>query len=247
MCSPLAAGIALSAGSSLGRGLSNRAYVQEVNNQNQRAYQMSQRAREEERERQRGFEQQQMTAVDDTRQSFSRENFDTEREASAESFVQTLAQRPGVLSETSLLAGQEASSDAVRGRIARDAATEASTTRERIQALAQLTGFGTTGADRGFTFGRAADDVSTVGGLRRGSLSVGHQEQQIPAATVRPGNTTFLDILSGVGGLAAGGGLNGLLGGGAGGGGMFSNLFSGGGGSGLFRAAGTPTASGALY
>ena len=214
MCSPVA-GLLLSAGSGLARGVSNQRYVDEVNRQNRMAYEMSQEAREEERVRQRQFEAEQQAVVDTTTEDMSRENFDTQREEAAEDFVAALGQRPGVLNESSLLAGQEDASGAVQERIAATAAAEAAETRERIRALADLTGFGTTGTGRGMAFGGAADQIGTVGGLRRGSLSVGRQEQQIPAATVTPGNTTFLDILSGIGGLTAQGGFGapGLFGG----------------------------------
>lgn len=202
--------MALSTAAGVGKAQSNAAYVDEVNRQNKLAFEMSQKAREAERKRQREFEQEQHATVDQTTDAMTRDRFEEDKEANALQFMEILDTRPQVLNEAARLSGQEAASDAVKEDMSKRAAKEAADTRERLKALASLTGYGTTGQNRALTFADAADDVSTVSGLRRGSLSVSQQEQQIPAATVHRPDTTFLDILGGVGGMMGSGMFGGL-------------------------------------
>lgn len=213
MCNPLAIiGTALSVGGSMIRAQQQQAYINAVNAANQRAFQMSQKAREAERLRQREFETEQIETFDQTTETLSRENFDQERTDNATEFMNQLDARPMVLTEATALPGQNSTSAAIVTDRAKQAAKAAADARARIKALSDLTAYGTTGQGRAVAFGDASNDMATVAGLRRGSLTVGNQEQQIPAATVTPGSTAFADILSGVGGMVAmnGGGGMGL-------------------------------------
>jgi hypothetical protein len=194
---------------------SQQAYIDAVNAENQRAFQMSQRAREAERTRQKSFEDEQVQIVDTSREDMSRESFDEDRTDNAAEFMDRLAERPAALQPTSALTGTADASDVIKEDRARTTAKAAADARERITALANLTGYADTGQGRAVDFVNASDRVSTIGGLRRGSLGVANQEQQIPAATVTPGSSTFADILSGVGGMLTSGVIGGGLFGGA--------------------------------
>jgi hypothetical protein len=210
MCDPISiAGLVMSTAGGAMKANQQRDYTNQVNAQNKAAADMSSQAREAERLRQAQFEREQTAVVDTTRENVSVENFNDTRQTRADSFMDMLDERPDALNEASRLAGQGDASGAVKESIARASSEEAAKTRERIKALAALTGYSGTQQDRSGAFGAAGADLSTIGGLRRGSLTVGNQEQQIPAASVRPGDSTFADMLSGAGGLfaASGGGM----------------------------------------
>lgn len=209
MCDPLTiAGLALSTAGGIGQGQTKANFVDEVNAQNKRAYAMSQQAREAERTRQRAFETEQNAKFDETAAGMSRERFDADQAANVQNFTDMLAATPAALAPGDLLPGGDTASTAVQADAARQTAKAAADTRKRVKALAELTSYGTTGGGRARDFAGAADFVSTLGGLRRGSLGVSRQEQAIQPADVTPGNSTFADILSGVGGIMSYGGKN---------------------------------------
>jgi hypothetical protein len=214
MCDPISMAVAsMGVGGLQARQQSQ--HVNAVNAQNTKAFQMSQNARETERARQADFQTEAEGSFSSTMDTMSRENFDTAQEGAAAEFTNMLDARPRALAPEGMLPGQAKASSAVQEDVNRRAATEAASSRERIKALAALSGFGNAGRGRAETFAGAGDFMSTLGGLRRGSLGVAEQEQQIPAATVRAPDSTFLDLLSGGLSLAGGGafGKGGRLGG----------------------------------
>ena len=211
MCDPISlAGMALSTAGAYGQAQTQSNFTDAVNASNRDAYAISQKARDAERVRQKDFENQQVAAFDDATANMSRSSFDTDHDAAATDFVSTLDARPVAIAPGDALAGGADASDAVKTDAAKRTAAAASETRDRIKALAKLTAYGTAGAGRGRDFTNTADFVSTLGGLRRGSLAAGQQEQTIAPTSVTPGSSTFADILSGVGGMMAYGG-NGMF------------------------------------
>lgn len=207
MCDPITiGGLALSTLGGVAQGRTQQAYVDEVNRQNKRAYDMSQRAREAERARQREMETQAADAWSRTTDDLTRENFDATKDAAAATFVDTLDALPRALTTDARLPGQDGASVEVKDAINTRVNSEAAKTRDRIRAFASLQGYGSAGMDRGLAMGETGDFLSVLGGLRRGSLAVAQQEQDIVPATVRPGSTALGDILSGVGSLMLMGG-----------------------------------------
>lgn len=203
MCDPVSLiGGALSLAGSAGAASTNAQYTDAVNAQNKKAYMISREARQAEQARQAAMEAEAANKVDTTRDSLSRDNFDAEAAAKSQAFTDTLDARQPVLAAETRLPGQEGATVAVKEAITSRINKEAVATRARVKALADLTSFGRTGETRATNIGQAGDFVSTLGGLRRGSLAVGQQEQDIAPASVSPGNSVLADILKGVGGLA---------------------------------------------
>lgn len=220
MCDPLSIGLAvggglLSAGGMAAGHQQQSAFVSAQNRANQQAYEISKQAREAERQRQRRFEEQQHSRVSDQTDAMSADNFRNEAEARAQNFMDMLATSPQAVSPADALPGQSTSTRAVRDATARQASEAAAKSRDRIANMAQMLSYAPTFGERGRGIGDTADFVSTISGLRRGSLAVGHQEQTIPAADVRPGSTLFADILSGLGSMSMQAGASGVFGGGS--------------------------------
>lgn len=193
----------MSLAGSAGAASTNKRYTDAVNAQNQKAYQISRDARQAEQGRQAAMEAEATNKVDTTRDGLSRANFDADAATKSQAFTDTLNARAPALEGDNRLAGQEGASVAVKDAIASRVNKEAVATRARVKALADLTSFSRTGESRATNIGQAGDFVSTLGGLRRGSLAVGQQEQEIAPASVSPGGSVLSDILKGVGGLAS--------------------------------------------
>lgn len=197
MCDPLTLGaMAMTTAGAFGSAQTTSDYYSEVNNQNKIAFEMADENRRAEQVRQDAYDAQAYEAFDATHDAVSKGNYDATQQQKAQSFIDTLSQRPDVLN---LPAVDEGASDAVKQAAAARTSKEASKSRDRIKALAALTSHGGTGADRARTFGDNADFLSTLGGLRRGSLGVAAQEQSIGPAQVHRGDDTFAQILSGAG------------------------------------------------
>lgn len=216
MCDPLTIGaLALSTAGAVGTAQTNSAYVDEVNNQNKNAAALSDTFRREEKARQKQFDAEANATFQASHDGSTREEYDTTRDEKAQSFVDTLSARPDVLNQPAV---DEGASDAVKTAAAARTSKEAAKSRERIKALAALTSYGGTGADRARMFGENADFLSTLGGLRRGSLGVASQEQSIAPAQVYKGSDLLPQLLSGAGslvGMAGPGLFSGTMTGGA--------------------------------
>jgi hypothetical protein len=99
-----------------------------------------------------------------------------------------------------LLSGQEFADGDVLQTIAAQSNKAAGDARKRVQALAALTAFDATGQNRAFTLADNADKLGTLGGMRRGSLGVSNQEQNIaPAQVGYSGSDALGNVLTGVG------------------------------------------------
>lgn len=205
MCDPLTlAGLALSGAGSLSQAQTQNNYVNAVNAENRKAYEMSKAAREAERERQKALEAEGNAAFEQTNADLTRENFDANAEAKATNFVSMLDAAPQSITTDTRLPGQEGASVAVKEGINARIAEEAAKTRDRIRAFSELTSYAGTGQDRAMGLSTTGDMLAILGGLRRGSLAVGQQEQEIPAASVTPGSGALGAILSGIGGVTSG-------------------------------------------
>jgi len=204
MCNPAAAGIGLTVGGGLLNGYTNWANQQALIAAEKKAYARSKKARVEELARQQGFEGEASAGVNNLIGSMSKGNYDASRETSIQSFMDTLASRPSEIPTSFTLGGQKNATEAVTSEIARRVSTAAAEARSRVEALAKLTSYDAAAIDRGLALGENADDLSTINGLRRGSLGVSQSEQTIPAATIMPGGTLLADILSGSGGALTG-------------------------------------------
>jgi len=222
MCS---IGAALSAAGGLVKSRQENAYIDAVNQSNKDAFAMSQRAREEERARQSAFEGDAVQSWSDTTQTMTADKSAASREEDSTELVNLLAERPGSL-EQGFVPEVKDTSEVVRSAAAAKTNEVTKGVIDRIKALADLSAYNTTGADRREELTNTGDILTTINGLRRGSLGVSQQEQTIPAATVTPGSSLFGDILSGAGGAlsmaqfggaAGGGGLGGIFGGSPGG------------------------------
>lgn len=228
MCDPMTlAGIGLSIAGGVGTAQTQSNYVNAVNQQNNKAYEISSQAREAERVRQKAMEAEGTAAFDRTAEGLTADQYALDREAASEDFTSTLAAQPTVVSADTRLPGQDGASVEVKNAIAGRVNSEAAATRDRIKAFSDLNSYGSAGVDRSLQLGQTGDILSTLGGLRRGSLGVAQQEQEIRPASVTPGSNTFADILSGVGGIMSMGGpsLFGAAGAPLGNSPMFDGLF----------------------
>lgn len=204
MCDPLSliGGAASIAGAAM-NAQAQAAYVDAQNRANREAYEISKRAREAELARQAQYEADALAAWDKTAEALGADKHDEARAEAEQAFMQTFDQQPSAIPEGHLLSGQQYASDEIKNEIARRANKEAAESRKRIQALAALTAYGNADQTRGTTLNENADFLSTLNGLRRGSLGVSQQEQNISPAMVSPGSTIFGDVLSGVGGIVS--------------------------------------------
>lgn len=204
MCDPMSLiGGAISIAASAMQAQQQAAYQNAVNEQNRKAYEISKNAREAELARQAQMEADAAVNWNETAANLTRENSDQTRDDAAQEFVQKLEDTPGAVQEGQLLSGQQYANDTIKGEIAKAANTAAADARKRIEAMAKLSAYGTTDAARSFQIGDNADFLTTLSGLRRGSLGVSQQEQNIAPAQVYQGNGGFADILSGVGGVVS--------------------------------------------
>jgi len=207
MCDPISLsliGLATSTVGGIAQANTQSNYVDRVNAENKKAYEMSQRAREAERVRQKSMEGEMLQAYDETAADLTREKFDESKDVSAQTFLDKLASSAPTLTDTTRLPGQEGASVEVQNSINSRINKGAGEARDRVKALAALSSYGRAGEGRAQSVTNTGNTLSTLGGLRRGSLGVAQQEQNIQAADVTPGSSVFADILSGVGGAMAG-------------------------------------------
>lgn len=212
MCDPITlGGIALSTAGGIAQGQTQRAYVNEVNRQNRMAFERSRQARTDELARQSNFEAEAHDAFDRSLAGLTRDRSDASDDANAQEFVQTFENLTRVPAgeQGFLMPGQGESSVRVQDSVAREANGAAADAARRISALSRLTGMGGTQMQRGSTLTSGNDLVSTLNGLRRGSLGVSQFEQNIPAATVTPGSNILGELLSGIGGVMSSGAFSG--------------------------------------
>lgn len=205
MCDPIVGtGLALSVGAGLLGASQKSNYDNAVRRSEMDAYLLSRDARLKEQERQKVFEQEAADQWQDTAALLTAPQMVLDEQAAQQSFMDTLTGMPNGSPQGFLLSGQENASDEIKAEIARRTGQAAQEARARVEALAKLSGQDTAGAGRAAALGENADFLSTLNGLRRGSLSVSGFEQTIPAEYVAPPDPLFTDILSGVGGTLVG-------------------------------------------
>jgi hypothetical protein len=189
------------------QGKTQQNFVNAQNTANQKAADISKRARDAENLRQAGFEADSTAAWEDTLGSLGRDDLETDRDAVAQNFIETINADEGAAPSGFLLSGQDNASEVVKSDIAKRANVAAVDSRSRIQALAKMQGVGSASGNRGQALSENGDFVSVINGLRRGSLGTAQQEQSIPGADVTPGSNLLGQILSGAGtALGASGG-----------------------------------------
>ena len=218
MCDPIiGTGLALSVGSGLLAGAQKSSYDSAVRKSEYDAYTLSRDARLKEQERQQVFEQDAQDAWMGTSAQLTADQMAADEANAQQSFMDTLAAMPDGSPQGFMLSGQENASDEIKTEIARRTGKAAQEARSRVEALAKLSGQDGAGANRAAALGENADFLSTLNGLRRGSLGAAAFEQSIPAQYVEQPNMLLADILSGAGGAMVGarmpGGLLGPTGG----------------------------------
>lgn len=213
MCEPLTiAGLVMSAAGTAASAMSQNAYVEAQQQAQREAYEMSKRAREQEQARQAQFEQEAATNWDTSRQRLTADQQTANRDRASETFMQRWDQaRPeGMSLEGAYLSGQNNADDTVKREIAARTAEGAADARRRVQALANLNAYGTAETGNNRVISDLTNSLTTINGLRRGSLGVSQQEQSISPAQVSQGSGGMMgSILSGLGGLATRGGARG--------------------------------------
>lgn len=183
---------------------SQAAFVEAQNKANRDAYDISKKARESEIARQQQFENEAASYWDQTADSLGAEDHDEKRAEAEQDFVKAFEERPTSQPEGQLLSGQDSANETIKTEIASRANTAAADARRRVEALAKLSAYGTAGNDRAALLGTTSDKLATLNGIRRGSLGVSGQEQNISPAQVSQGGSGVADILSGVGGIVSG-------------------------------------------
>jgi len=206
MCDPIsAAGVALSAAGGLAQGVSNQNYVNTQNRANREAYAKSSAAREAERARQKGFEGEAISAWDKSLTGLSPDDQNRRAEDAVKAFMAAYDTGQNDKIAGQFLSGQELAGDAVKTDIAKQTAEAAADVRKRITALAGLSSYGNVETGNRIAIGDTNSLLTTLNGIRRGSLGVAQQEQSIQPASVSPGTGgVFGQILSGLGGAVAG-------------------------------------------
>lgn len=194
-------GMAASIAGSAMQASAQSSFVNAQNKANRDAYEISKKAREAELVRQKQFEDQAEGYWNQTADTLGSDDFATDKDAATDQFMDTFDQMSSAIGEGELLSGQQFASDAVKTEIAVRANKAAADARKRVQALAALTGGDNAFMGRSFNLNDTANTLSTLNTLRRGSLGVSNQEQNIAPAQVSQGSSIFGDVLSGVGGL----------------------------------------------
>jgi len=163
----------------------------------------SRNARLAEVERQARFEREQAASVDRNMTDLSPRNRVENQDTAANRYVQQYDTAQGGPAEGQYLSGQGEASPEVRQSAAASISQGAGQARTRAQAMAALSAYGTAEQRANNYISNTNNELATVSGLRRGSLSTNQFEQAVPVPTVSQGSSAMGDILSGIGGLAA--------------------------------------------
>jgi hypothetical protein len=177
------------------------AFQSAQNQANKDAYEISKKAREDELARQAQYEQEAASYWDQTATALDKTGYEADQQAAQDEFMQTFDDQVSTQPEGQLLSGQQFANDTIKQEIAARSSVAAADARRRVEALSKLASYGTADATRGLAIGGNADLLTTLNGIRRGSLGVSQFEQNISPAQVYMGNTLFADVLSGAGGI----------------------------------------------
>jgi len=205
MCDPttalLGAGMGLSTAGGIVRGQQKQQYSRAQNRAADKAFRKALKHRNEERERQKGWEEEARADWDETVGYFEPGNRTAAATTNADSFMSAYDAMDGAATDTISLAGQQDADSEIQQAIMQRTNQAAQDSRKRIQSLAKLTGMDVTSSDLNRRMQRDADSLRTINNFRRGSLGVSQQEQAIPPKPVDEPDYMLADILSGAGGM----------------------------------------------
>lgn len=204
-------GIGLTAGGAALNGIQQQQYQAALAKSEQDAYRASKAAREAELLRQGNFDKEAQNYLQQTQAALTPEATDANRVEAEQSFMDLYDERGSTQPEGQYLSGQEGATELIKEEIAKRAATAASDARARVQALAKIGSFDQAMQDNGLALQNNSALLNTLGGIRRGSLAVSNQEQNIRPAQVLPGNNLLGPLMSAAGGMVSG--MNGIPGG----------------------------------
>ncbi len=205
MCDPLTlGGIALAGIGGLVQGQQQQRLVKAQNNVNTQAYMRSKAAREAERARQKTMEQEATTSWEQTLAGLTPQEREAAQAEAEKGFMESFDSGKNDTLAGQFLAGQQDAAPEIKTNIAEKTADAAKQTRERVAALASLSGGGSVDVARGQKLNDASSWLQTLNGLRRGSLGVSQFEQNIQPATVTPRFNPLGSILTGIGSTMAG-------------------------------------------
>ncbi len=205
MCSPLI-GMGLSIVGGLVNGMQQSAYVNAVNRANDQAYEISRNARQAEVTRQKAFENQSMAAWQNNLANLGAARQVANQDTAANDFMAAYDTDPRAATANPdgiYLSGQQLANPEIQQAVAGETAKAAAAARKRVQALAKLTSYGQVETGNKQSISDTSNELATVGGLRKGSLSVSQQEQSIQPARVTPASFSLGDILGGFGSMAS--------------------------------------------
>lgn len=214
MCDPVSIGSALLTAGGIGYNAYNeQQYVDQQNQVNKEAFQMSRDARLAEKSRQADFQAEADEGWENTLDQLTVDQDTQDRAAEEMDFMSDYDALPSLDGgDGAWLTGQDQASDLVRSTVAAQTNKAAAEARARVQALAKLTGYDGADGNRMDALTSNQDFLSTLNGLRRGSMAVANQEQNIAPAQVNQGPSYIGDIMTGAGnmGLQYGGYQSGL-------------------------------------
>lgn len=197
-------GAVLSVAASAMQAQQQAAFQSAQNQANNDAYSMSKKAREDELARQQSYEKEAAGYWDRTTADLTADKYDDSQKQAEDDFMSAFDQLEDTMPEGELLPGQKYATDEVKSEIASRANSAAADARRRVQNLAALASYGAVDQQRNTALGNNANMLTTLNGIRRGSLGVSQQEQNIsPAQVSMGGGGEMADVLSGAGGLVS--------------------------------------------
>jgi hypothetical protein len=176
-------------------------YIEDQNQAQRDAYQLSLKARQAEIGRQDEFQNEAETGWRNTVTDLTAEKHAADQAAAEKEFMENYNAMDAEVKEGFLLSGQDQANETIKTEIAKRANTAAADARERVAALASLSSYGTVDLNRSIALNENANFLSTLGGKRRGSLGVSQQEQNISPVQISPPSSILSDIVSGAGGV----------------------------------------------
>jgi hypothetical protein len=192
-------GTAISMASGFAQMSAQQQMVDATNKANNDAFAISKNAREAELTRQKSYENQAANSWADANNKLAQPQYEADKQAAANDFMDRYDTMGKVLTDGQLLSGQETASNEVKTEIAARTSRAAADARARVQALAALSGSDNATNNRAFALQGNADALGGINTLRRGSLAVSNQEQNISPVQISQGSSAMGDILSGTG------------------------------------------------
>lgn len=208
-------GVALSAGGGALNGIQQQQYQAAVAKSEQDAYKRSRQARLDEQGRQDAFGREAQDFLNTTQAAITPEQTEANADTAAQDFMSLYDERGSSQPEGQYLSpGGADTTDLIRTETAKRAATAAADARSRVSALAKIGSFDTAMQQNGLALQNNSALLNTLGGMRRGSLGVSNQEQNIGPTQVMPGDNLLGPLMSAAGSfVSAGSGIPGGFGG----------------------------------